>query len=177
MRKNLSLHYETLGQYATDIFTDVAVQTIQNHNKDIPLFMYLSHMAPHTANANELQAPDETLKQFSYIQDKRRRTYAAMVSKLDESVGRVVRALKESSMLENSIILFFSDNGAPIIGEHYNAGSNFPFKGVIFLSIKNTYLIIYENLKVINAHIFFFSKKTRLGKVPYIQQEQFGAHT
>lgn len=52
------------------------------------------------------------------------------VSILDDSVGKVVNALKENQMLENSVILFFCDNGATIEIEHSNGGSNSPFKGV-----------------------------------------------
>jgi len=55
---------------------------------------------------------------------------SAMVSKLDESVGRVVQALQRSHMLENSIIVFLSDNGAPTKGQQPNWGSNWPLKGV-----------------------------------------------
>ncbi|KAJ6648068.1 Arylsulfatase J, partial [Pseudolycoriella hygida] len=51
------------------------------------------------------------------------------VSILDDGVGRVVKALSENKMLDNTIILFFADNGAPIEIEHRNAGSNMPFKG------------------------------------------------
>lgn len=65
----------------------------------------------------------------------------AMVSKLDESVGRVVQALKEKNMLQNTIIVFMSDNGSPSYddsgrsfppsaGVTANWGSNFPFRGV-----------------------------------------------
>lgn len=53
-----------------------------------------------------------------------------MVSKIDESVGKVVSALEETGMLENTIILFYSDNGAPTVGVYGNAGSNFPLKDV-----------------------------------------------
>lgn len=53
-----------------------------------------------------------------------------MISKLDESVGKVVRTLKEKKMLDNTIILFYSDNGAPSDGLFDNSGSNHPLKGV-----------------------------------------------
>jgi len=55
-----------------------------------------------------------------------------MTWKLDESVGRVVRALQISGMLENSIIVFVSDNGAPSIKAvgYQNWGSNYPLRGV-----------------------------------------------
>lgn len=53
-----------------------------------------------------------------------------MVSKLDQSVGDVMAALRTKGMLHNSIVLFMSDNGAPTFGVHSNRGSNFPLKGV-----------------------------------------------
>lgn len=52
------------------------------------------------------------------------------IAALDDGVGKVVNALKENQMLQNSVILFFCDNGAPIEQEHSNGGSNSPFKGV-----------------------------------------------
>lgn len=53
-----------------------------------------------------------------------------MVSKLDESVGKVIEALNAKNMLENSVILFMSDNGAPTVGIYATTGSNYPFRGV-----------------------------------------------
>lgn len=133
MRKNMSMYYESKGTYATDLFSDVAVDTIRNHPSHIPLFMYLAHLAPHAANAADpMQAPKDELSRFDYITDLKRRTYAAMVSRLDTGIGKVVAALKENNMLENSVVLFFCDNGAPVVGEHSNQGSNYPLKGVSF---------------------------------------------
>lgn len=79
-----------------------------------------------------------------------------MISKLDESVGKVVEALKQKGILENTIIMFYSDNGAPSAGLFANHGSNHPFRGVrskssIFL------LFLISN--------FCLSKKIHLGKV------------
>lgn len=53
-----------------------------------------------------------------------------MVSKLDESVGKVVEALRDKNILNETIILFFNDNGAPTSGMFSNYGSNYPFRGV-----------------------------------------------
>lgn len=53
-----------------------------------------------------------------------------VLSKLDESVGRVVNALKENNMLENSIIIFSTDNGGAADGFNLNAASNWPLRGV-----------------------------------------------
>lgn len=52
-----------------------------------------------------------------------------MVSELDDSVGRVVAALKNRKMLENSIIVFTTDNGGPADGFNLNAASNWPLRG------------------------------------------------
>lgn len=131
MRLNMDLHWDSRGEYATDLFTSAAVRTIHSHNVSEPMFLYVSHLAPHAANYfDPLQAPADEIHKQGHIRNGERRQYAAMVSKLDDSIGEIVRALGQRQMLANSVILFFSDNGAPIVGEHANSGSNYPFKGV-----------------------------------------------
>lgn len=53
-----------------------------------------------------------------------------MISKIDDSVGTLVEALESKGMLQNSIIVFISDNGAPTIGTFRNWGSNYPLRGI-----------------------------------------------
>ncbi|KAK9509481.1 hypothetical protein O3M35_006791 [Rhynocoris fuscipes] len=131
MRRNMDVDWSAKGKYSTDLFTNEAVSVISNHNADNPLFLYLAHLAPHTGNMRDpFQAPDELVARFSHIEDPERRVYAAMVSKLDESVGEVISALRAKNMLDNSIIVFMSDNGAPTYGIHSNRGSNYPFRGI-----------------------------------------------
>ncbi|XP_073999826.1 arylsulfatase B-like isoform X2 [Rhodnius prolixus] len=131
MRRGMTVDWSARGKYSTDLFTEEAVSVINKHDPDSPLFLYLAHLAPHTGNMRDpFQAPDELVAKFSHIEDPERRVYAAMVSKLDESVGEVVSALRARHMLDNSVIVFLSDNGAPTHGIHSNRGSNYPFRGI-----------------------------------------------
>ena len=56
------------------------------------------------------------MDRLSYIEDEKRRRFAGMLTKLDESVGKVVSALTEAEMLRDSIIVFTTDNGGPANG-------------------------------------------------------------
>ncbi|BFF97031.1 arylsulfatase B [Drosophila madeirensis] len=129
-RRDLEPCPEAEGIYATEAFTTEARKVIERHDKSRPLFMVLSHLAVHTGNEdNPMQAPEEEVDNFAHIQDPKRRTYAGMISSLDKSVGQTMRALADNGMLNNSIVLLYSDNGAPTVGIHSNAGSNYPFRG------------------------------------------------
>ncbi|GAB0096048.1 arylsulfatase B [Sergentomyia squamirostris] len=129
-RRNENVTYEPAGRYATDVLTDEAVNVIRRHKRQDPLFLIVTHLAPHAAeDTDPLQAPKEEIRKFKYIKDPQRRTYAAMVSILDKGIGKIVSALRESDILENSIILFFSDNGAPSRGLYSTTGSNLPLRG------------------------------------------------
>ncbi|CAG9762956.1 unnamed protein product [Ceutorhynchus assimilis] len=130
-RRNMTVDWDAKGKYTTTLLTEEAVKEIQEHNTDNPMFMYLAHLAPHAGNDwDPLQAPDEEIAKMAHIQDPERRVYAAMVSMLDKSVGSVIQALREKHMLENSIIIFMSDNGAAPEGVHANHGSNYPLRGI-----------------------------------------------
>ncbi|KAK7076345.1 hypothetical protein SK128_003349 [Halocaridina rubra] len=131
MRRNMSVARDVYGKYTTDLFTEEAVDVIMKHNTSQPLFLYLAHLAVHSGNPYApLQAPKEIVEKFLYIEDENRRKFAGMLWKLDESVGRVVEALDAQHMLQNSIILFTTDNGGPAAGFNTNAASNWPLRGV-----------------------------------------------
>ncbi|KAL7303861.1 hypothetical protein TKK_0003983 [Trichogramma kaykai] len=119
--------YGTEGSYATDLFTDTALDVITRHDPMRPLYMQISHLAPHAP----LDVPYENVfdEEFRHISEPNRRAYAKMVSKLDESLGRVVSSLGDRGMLSNSIILFLTDNGGAPIGKFRNWGSNWPLRG------------------------------------------------
>ncbi|MFI3288722.1 MAG: sulfatase-like hydrolase/transferase [Rikenellaceae bacterium] len=98
----------TFDGYITTAFSEDAVRFVED-NKDNPFFLYLAYNAPHTP----LQAPKEDIERYSHIEDKRKRTYAAMVDVMDRGIGTVVDALKRNGLYENTIIFFTSDNGGP----------------------------------------------------------------
>ena len=96
------------GGYLTDYYTDQAIAAIEA-NRDRPFFLYLAHWAPHTP----LQATREDYEALSHIEDHRLRVYAAMIRALDRGVGRLLAALRERGLEENTLVFFSSDNGAP----------------------------------------------------------------
>ena len=112
---------EGLDGYLTDRLSDEAVKWI-GQKRDKPFFLYLAYNAPHTP----MQAPREKLAQFSHIADNKRRTYAAMVSGMDDGIGRVLKAIKDAGLRENTIVAFLSDNGGPL---EPNSSVNTPLRG------------------------------------------------
>ncbi|XP_037070399.1 arylsulfatase B-like isoform X2 [Pollicipes pollicipes] len=131
LRRDMEEARGAFGQYSTDLFTQKAVEKIVAHNASRPMFLYLAHLAVHSANEYEpLQAPAASIDKFSHIADGNRRRFAGMLSKLDESVGQVTAALHETGMLDNSVIVFTTDNGGPAASFDFNAASNWPLRGV-----------------------------------------------
>lgn len=94
--------------YLTDFYTDEAVKAIEA-NRNRPFFLYLAHWGVHTP----LQASKADYDALSHIKDHRQRVYAAMIVALDRSVGRVVKALEDNGLSDNTIVIFSSDNGGP----------------------------------------------------------------
>jgi arylsulfatase A-like enzyme len=92
--------------YLTDFYTDEAVKAIEA-NRNRPFFLYLAEWGVHTP----LQASKADYDALSEIGDHRLRVYAAMVRALDRSVARVLAALEENGLSENTIVIFTSDNG------------------------------------------------------------------
>ena len=109
-------------KYLTDMFGDEAVAFVDRHSKE-PWFLYLAFNAPHAPN----EATPEYLACVAGITNKTRRIYAAKVTALDDNVGRVLSKLRETGQEERTLIVFLSDNGAPL--GHANGGCNAPFSG------------------------------------------------
>ena len=112
--------------YSTDLISDEAVNCIEKYAKDSPFFLYVAFNAPH----GPLQAKKEDLLEYGFDEGKplfsdategyggqgkgntRRQTYSAMVSNMDRGIGRILLAIKEAGIEDNTLVLFFSDNGA-----------------------------------------------------------------
>ncbi|WP_044198721.1 sulfatase [Dyadobacter tibetensis] len=98
--KNGTLPDGEAGEYLTDRLGDEAVNFI-TQNKDRPFFLNLATYTVHTP----LQAPEENLNKFSGNK------YYAMIDKLDQNVGKVLHALEKLHLKENTMVIFYSDNG------------------------------------------------------------------
>lgn len=118
------------GEYLTDRITDETIKFLKQHHQDHPqqpFLAYVSHYAVHEplhAKEEHIQKFKAKLKTMKYegepfIPEGTGTTkmhqddpiYAAMVYSMDESLGRITQTLKELGQLDNTIIIFFSDNG------------------------------------------------------------------
>ena len=111
--------------YLTDELGDRAAAYIKRHAAE-PFFLYLAFNAAHTP----MEAPQKYLARFPNIDDPRRRTYAAMVSAMDDAVGKTLAALREHKLEEQTLVIFLNDNGGPTMPTTtVNGSSNAPLRG------------------------------------------------
>jgi arylsulfatase A-like enzyme len=123
--------------YVTDLIRDEAIRILKQRDLSAPLFLYVPFTAPHTP----LQAKDSDLERYDNVEMeipdilkkdkenlelriKRRRYYAALVSSLDDAIGEIMQTIKEQGMLDNTMVIFMSDNGGT-----YQGGNNDPLRG------------------------------------------------
>ena len=109
------------GEYLTDRLTDEAVRLISETDEK-PFFLYFPHYGVHTP----LQAPKKLVAKYERVPKTKRQgktVYAAMVESIDQSVGRVMAALKRKGVAEKTVVIFTSDNGG-----FYKATSNAPLR-------------------------------------------------
>ena len=109
-------------KYLTEELSDNAVKFIDDNSQN-PFFLYLSYNAPHTP----LQATEKDLARNMHIDVEKRRKYAAMVSSMDDGIGLILDKLEEKKISDNTIVVFFSDNGGV---EWYNFSDNGPLRGI-----------------------------------------------
>lgn len=179
------------SKYLTEEFSDEAVEFVERNKKE-PFFLYLSYNAPHSP----LQATQKYLDRFPNIENKKRKTYAAMVSAVDDGVGQVLDKLKELKLEENTIVVFLSDNGGPetkngsdngILREGkssiYEGGFRVPFaiqwKGVLKSSVYDFPVASLDILGTIaglaNVEIDKEKPLDGVNLIPYLQGTKKGA--
>ncbi len=115
---------ETIDEmgYSTDLITNEAIRLIENRDPERPFFLYLAYNAVHTP----LMAPDNLVEKYSFIDRSERQTYAAMVDALDTNIGRVMDAVSNAGIDENTLVVFHSDNGGDIM---MGGADNDPLRG------------------------------------------------
>eukprot|EP00927_Polykrikos_kofoidii_P082020 TRINITY_DN802_c0_g1_i1.p1 TRINITY_DN802_c0_g1~~TRINITY_DN802_c0_g1_i1.p1 ORF type:complete len:542 (+),score=38.66 TRINITY_DN802_c0_g1_i1:88-1626(+) len=121
--------FNASGYYSTTLFTERAKWVISKHNTEHPLFLYLAWQAVH--------APQESMCPYKlvgkYNTSPRESNFACAVALLDQSFGEVVEALSAKGILENSILIFSSDNGGATSTSEQNGddvgSSNWPLRG------------------------------------------------
>ena len=110
--------------YLTDDQGNECVDFIRRH-KDHPFFLFASFAAPHSP----MQATEEDLNRFASIKDKLRRTYCAMVYRLDQNVGKILAELRTQGVDRETLVVFLSDNGGPSAAGLSNGSVNAPLRG------------------------------------------------
>lgn len=105
--------------YVTDLLATEAIAIIEKHTAASPLLLVAAFDTP----AKYWSAPQSLIDSYSNIDDDARRSYAAAVTALDTAVGRIVGALEKRGMLDNTLIIFHSDNGGAV-PMRYATGDN-----------------------------------------------------
>lgn len=113
--------------YSTHLIAKEACHFIRKRDASKPFFLYLPFNAVH----GPLQVPESYLKPYGNLTGKRK-TYAGMLAAMDEAVGQVVAALEEQGIIDNTLIVFSSDNGGPSPGTVTDNGPLRAGKGTIY---------------------------------------------
>ncbi len=123
------------GTYTTDLFTEKALQFIRD-NQQRPFFLYLAYTLPHWSDYDKDSALSHVVPTDQPYSDEQwpqvEKNYAAMVSRLDADVGKVLQLLGDLGIEENTLVFFTSDNGpsAETVHDPEFFDSNGPLRGV-----------------------------------------------
>ena len=112
MRGNKVASYQVKQKYITKTYTEEATKFIAK-NKDNPFFLYIAHSMPHVP----IYASEK------FIGTSERGLYGDVVQELDWSVGQILNSLKKNRVLENTLVIFSSDNGPWLVMKE-NGGSS-----------------------------------------------------
>jgi arylsulfatase A-like enzyme len=111
--------------HATELTAREAIRIIEAHDDTRPLFLYVPFQAAHEPRT----VPTEYLERFADVQPEKPRMLAAMLAQMDDAVGRIVGALERRGMLDESIVIFASDNGAGLSKGDLRGGKGGLYEG------------------------------------------------
>ena len=110
------------GTYSTYLFTEAIMEKIEQHDSDKgPFFMYAAYQSVHSP----LEAPQKYIDECSSIPYKDRQIFCGMLRAADEGIANITQLLQEKNLLDDTIIIFTSDNG----GQTRHGSSNWPLRG------------------------------------------------
>ncbi|MCI0418492.1 MAG: arylsulfatase [Acidobacteria bacterium] len=124
-----------MQEYPPDLFTDHAIGFVEQ-NKQRPFFLYLAYTIPHANNelgnatGNGMEVPsDAPYSDRDWPQPEK--NFAAMITRMDAGVGKLMTALKQAGLDDNTLVFFSSDNGPHLEGGHTPEffDSNGPLRG------------------------------------------------
>ena len=122
LRNNTEGVIDKAGVYSTKLFTEAIEEAIYQHDADkTPFFIYAAYQAVRAP----LEAPQEYIDRCNFIPFKKRRKFCALLVAADEGIGNITSLLQEKNMLNNTIIIFTTDNG----GQTVKGSSNWPLRG------------------------------------------------
>lgn len=107
------------GDYLTESVTNQAIDFIKNYDGDSPFLLNVWYYAVHSPHIGRVDLVEKYLSQ-GY--EKKRAEYLAMIETLDESVGQIRRALRETGIDKNTVIIFASDQGGAFRNGHLRGG-------------------------------------------------------
>ena len=107
--------------YSTFLLGAEAMRFIKQRDRNRPFFLYIPFNSPHAP----LEAPPDYIDKYANIRDEKRRRYAAMTDAMDTTIGKVLATLDEERIADNTLVLFFSDNGGPV----QSGATNTPLRG------------------------------------------------
>ncbi len=116
------------GNYMTHLLTNEAVEWLNIQQKNEPFFLYVPYTTPHEPYQDADDYKPEKMN-MDYWSKGDPETYANMIEDLDRGVGEILDKLEEMGVAENTLVIFFSDNGPTKMG---SAGSFFGNKGHVF---------------------------------------------
>jgi arylsulfatase A-like enzyme len=113
------------SRFRVDVQTEAALAFIGRHAGTRPLFLYVGYFAPHVPLAPAADYP----ARFAHVADPKRRAGLALIAAIDDGVGRIRQALRERGLGQDTLIVFTSDNGAPLRPGMENGSLNTPLVG------------------------------------------------